>query len=125
MIYADYNGSAPLNDEVKKYLLNRIQNGPFANPNTIHSQGVKVKNASSNTTKTRFSRRAVAEARIRIHGKTIKTGVNIVDRQDMPYPVLIGRDVIHNNFLIDVSKTHKSHKSMDVKEVEKDKILEK
>lgn len=45
MIYADYNGSAPLNDEVKKYLLNRIQNGPFANPNTIHSQGVKVKNA--------------------------------------------------------------------------------
>lgn len=46
MIYADYNGSAPLCDEVKKYLMNRLeQNGPYANPNTIHSIGVKVRGA--------------------------------------------------------------------------------
>lgn len=46
MIYADYNGSAPICDEVKKFLINRLeQNGPYANPNTIHSIGVKIKGA--------------------------------------------------------------------------------
>lgn len=42
MIYADYNGSAPLLTEVKEYLINRIQNGPYANPNAIHSLGKKM-----------------------------------------------------------------------------------
>ena len=42
MIYADYNGSAPLDDEVKKYLLNRIEKGPFANPNASHNIGTKT-----------------------------------------------------------------------------------
>ena len=39
MIYADYNGSAPLSDDVKEYLLNRFENnGPYANPNAIPRQ---------------------------------------------------------------------------------------
>jgi cysteine desulfurase len=42
MVYADYNGSAPLCTEVKNYLIDRLQNGPFANPNTIHALGVKL-----------------------------------------------------------------------------------
>ena len=42
MIYADYNGSAPLNDDVKKFLIDRLENGPFANPNTLHSLGSKI-----------------------------------------------------------------------------------
>jgi cysteine desulfurase len=41
MIYADYNGSAPLCDDVKNYLINRIETGPFANPNAIHYLGTK------------------------------------------------------------------------------------
>ncbi|MFZ4712667.1 MAG: cysteine desulfurase family protein [Bacteriovoracaceae bacterium] len=45
MIYADYNGSAPLHPEVKKFLANRLQNGPYANPNTLHSLGTKVHSA--------------------------------------------------------------------------------
>ncbi len=46
MIYADFNGSAPLCGDVKEYLINRIQNdGPYANPNAIHSLGQKVKGA--------------------------------------------------------------------------------
>jgi hypothetical protein len=77
---------------------------------------VKVKNASSNVSATTgYTRRAVAEARIKLRGKIIQTGVNIVDRQGLPYAILIGRDVIHNNFLIDVSKTHKSNKVGDLK----------
>lgn len=36
MIYADYNGSTKLCYEVKDFLLERIQNGNFANPNATH-----------------------------------------------------------------------------------------
>jgi cysteine desulfurase len=42
MIYADYNGSAPLSIEVREYLLKRFNNGPFANPNAIHYLGTKT-----------------------------------------------------------------------------------
>lgn len=48
MIYADYNGSAPLCDDVKKYLINRFENGPFANPNSIHFLGRSTFNALEN-----------------------------------------------------------------------------
>lgn len=42
MIYADYNGSAPLAREVKDYLVKRLEKGPFANPNAIHYLGSKT-----------------------------------------------------------------------------------
>lgn len=42
MIYADYNGSAPLSQEVKNYLIKRLDKGPFANPNAIHYLGSKT-----------------------------------------------------------------------------------
>ncbi|MDC1174091.1 cysteine desulfurase family protein [Bacteriovoracaceae bacterium] len=42
MIYADYNGSAPICADVKEYLINRLETGPFANPNSIHQLGQKT-----------------------------------------------------------------------------------
>lgn len=42
MIYADYNGSAPLHKNVRDYLAKRILEGPYANPNAIHSIGKKM-----------------------------------------------------------------------------------
>src|SRR6218665_4006067 len=42
MIYADYNGSAPISPPVKEYLLKRLEKGPFANPNAIHYLGAKT-----------------------------------------------------------------------------------
>lgn len=42
MIYADYNGSAPLSLEVREYLVSRFEKGPFANPNAIHYLGTKT-----------------------------------------------------------------------------------
>lgn len=42
MIYADFNGSAPLHPAVKEYLQKRIVDGPYANPNAIHSLGRKI-----------------------------------------------------------------------------------
>ena len=41
-IYADFNGSAPLSKPVREYLVKRIEEGPFANPNAIHKLGKKV-----------------------------------------------------------------------------------
>jgi cysteine desulfurase len=48
MIYADYNGSAPICGDVKDYLIERLQNGPFANPNAIHQLGAKTLMAMEN-----------------------------------------------------------------------------
>jgi cysteine desulfurase len=42
MIYADYNGSAPLLPVVKDYLKKRIESDLFANPNALHSLGNKL-----------------------------------------------------------------------------------
>jgi len=74
---------------------------------------VKVRNAGALAG---YSRRPVAKATIVVKGKTIHTGVNIEDREGMSYSVLIGRDIIHNNFLIDVSRTHTGFRVGDVKD---------
>lgn len=42
MIYADYNGSAPLLPVVREYLHKRLESHLFANPNAIHSMGQKI-----------------------------------------------------------------------------------
>jgi hypothetical protein len=77
---------------------------------------MKIKNASSVNG---YLRRPVAEAKLRMKGITIKTGVNVVDRSDLPYPILIGRDIIHKNFIVDISKTHTSHRVKDLIKIKK------
>ncbi len=42
MIYADYNGSAPLLPSVREHLKRRLDSDLFANPNAIHSMGQKI-----------------------------------------------------------------------------------
>lgn len=42
MIYADYNGSAPLLPVVREYLKKRVDTEIYANPNAIHSIGQKI-----------------------------------------------------------------------------------
>ena len=49
MIYADYNASSVLSDEVRQYLKERLENGPFANPNAIHYLGKKVMEGITNS----------------------------------------------------------------------------
>jgi hypothetical protein len=82
---------------------------------------VKIKNATAGQNGS--FRRPIAEAKIKLKGVVVKTGVNIVDRTGLPYPILIGRDVIHKNFVVDVSKTHKSHKVKDIVKVAKKKAI--
>lgn len=46
MIYADYNGSAPVCEEVRRYVIERLQNdGPYSNPNAIHALAQKCNGA--------------------------------------------------------------------------------
>ena len=45
MVYADYNGSSTPHPEVIKYLQGRLENGPFANPNSIHRRGQQINRA--------------------------------------------------------------------------------
>lgn len=42
MIYADYNGSAPLLPSVRDHLRARLDSDVFANPNAIHSLGQRI-----------------------------------------------------------------------------------
>jgi len=54
-----------------------------------------------------YTRRAVVEVIIAIHGKIFNTRANLTDRGKMKYKVLIGRSILLNNFIVDVSKSHK------------------
>ncbi|MCB9094358.1 MAG: cysteine desulfurase [Halobacteriovoraceae bacterium] len=44
MLYADFNATSPLCRNVKEYLLQRLE-GPFGNPNSIHSLGQTTRRA--------------------------------------------------------------------------------
>lgn len=43
MIYADCNATTPLLPSVKKYLMQRLEHGPFANPQSLHFLGQQIK----------------------------------------------------------------------------------
>lgn len=51
-------------------------------------------------------RRPVVEARIEIKGKPFDVLVNVQDREHMTFPVLIGRNIITGNFIVDTKKNH-------------------
>ena len=54
-------------------------------------------------------RRPVVEARIRIKGRLFDTLVNIQDREHMAFPVIIGRNIITGNFMVDAKKNLELH----------------
>lgn len=48
--------------------------------------------------------RPVVKAKIKIKGRVFDTEVNIQDRSHMTFPVIIGRNVLTGNFIIDTKK---------------------
>ncbi len=60
----------------------------------------KIRSASLKT----HTKRPVVAASIEVAGKKFKTGVNMQDRSHMSFPVIIGRDIIAGNFLVDANK---------------------
>ena len=49
--------------------------------------------------------RYVIKTTVRIHGKTYKTQFSLSDRDNMKFPILLGRRVLKRRFLIDVAQT--------------------
>jgi hypothetical protein len=50
--------------------------------------------------------RYIIKTTIKIGKKTIRTTLSLSDRENMRYPVLIGRRLLKGKFLIDVNKIH-------------------
>ncbi|MBU0898598.1 MAG: RimK/LysX family protein [Nanoarchaeota archaeon] len=76
------------------------------------------------TTRVRFAssknhvRRDVVKAKIKINGFEFNTEVNIQDRSHMTFPMIIGRNVIKGNFIVDCSKNLELFEKR-IKEIEK------
>lgn len=54
----------------------------------------------------RIEKRFIIKTTMELGGKRRKTDVSLTNRGKMKYPVLIGRKVLKNGFLVDVSKTN-------------------
>lgn len=50
--------------------------------------------------------RYIIKTTVKIGKKTIRTTLSLSDRENMRYPVLIGRRLLKGKFLIDVSRVH-------------------
>src|ERR1700739_2080978 len=63
-----------------------------------HFEQKQIKNSLGDT-ETRYSIRTA----LRVHGRRIKTWITLTDRGSMTYPMLLGRRLLKNKFLVDVS----------------------
>jgi hypothetical protein len=70
---------------------------------TVYGQK-DIKN-SFGETETRFTIKTI----VKIGRKRIKSVFSLTDRSDMRYPVLIGRKILNNRFIIDVSLVNTLH----------------
>ncbi len=61
-------------------------------------------------------KRAIVRAMLNICGKEIEANVSLSDREKNKYKLLIGRDVIHSNFIIDPSKSNSNLKESSILE---------
>ena len=59
--------------------------------------------------------RDIVKCEIEVKGIKFVKNVSISKRKDMFTKALIGRDVIHGNFIVDVSLTHNSESIEDIK----------
>ncbi len=60
-------------------------------------------------------RRAIIGGKLIIRGVEKDVKFTLADRDNMATPILIGRDVIHSDFIVDIEKTHNSPKMSDRK----------
>lgn len=72
-------------------------------------------------------KRYVIKTRIILFGRTIKTEFTLADRERLKNPVLLGRKLLRNRFIVDVSETNLSYqfkKSREVEEVEQSQVAD-
>lgn len=59
--------------------------------------------------------RPLVNLKLKIKGKGVNVKANVWDRSSRKYKILIGRDAIFSNFVVDITKSHKSHKLRDLR----------
>ena len=74
----------------------------------------KVRNPGSS----KEVRRPIVEATVSIKGKDFETDVNIQDRSHMTFPVIVGRNIISGNFVIDPKKNMGMYKKVKEEGIE-------
>ena len=72
-----------------------------------------IKNSSGQT-----EMRYVVKTRVVLFGKKITTEFSLADRTQMRYPVLLGRKLLRNRFLVDVSLENMSFREKGVESFE-------
>jgi hypothetical protein len=68
----------------------------------------KIKNVKSSNGIS--NKRFFIKTEVLILGKTYVTELSLHDRSDMKYPFLVGRDILTQDFLVDVNKENLSFK---------------
>lgn len=77
----------------------------------VRTQRVKNPSFKQETT------RPVVSAKVKLKGRIFKTEVNIQDRSHMTFPMIIGRNIISGNFVVDAEKNkHLFEEMKDLKE---------
>jgi len=79
----------------------KAQLGPIIRTTKIRNPGMK-----------HVIRRPIVRAKIKILGKVFDTEVNIQDRSHMSFPVIIGRNILTGNFVVDTEKNHNIYERM-------------
>ena len=62
--------------------------------------------------------RPIVASKIEIKDKVFDVRANIQDRSHMTHKIIIGRDILHNNFIVDVSLSHSGYKVESLKDEE-------
>ena len=70
----------------------------------IHSKR-KIKNSSG-----QVEERYIIRTQILLFDQAFHIELSLTDRSQMEYPVLLGRKLLHNNFIVDVTQTDLSYK---------------
>jgi hypothetical protein len=86
---------------IDKQIISELGVNPIGKTTTVNIHGRTV--------------RPIVDIQLKIKGKKLSVKANISDRSSRKYRVLIGRDLIFSNFIVDISKSHRSHKLGELK----------
>ena len=76
----------------------------------------KIRNSFGN-----YEYRYVIRTEVNLFGQTISTEFSLADRERMRYPVLIGKKLLVNRFIVDVSQLNLNAKFKKAQTIIKDK----
>lgn len=91
-----------LNEDTKGYTGKILETEDFKTSKVKSSNG-------------QVEKRYVVKGVVKIFGKLYATEFTLSQRNDMKFPVLIGRKLLNHNFIVDTAKSNLSHKQFKLK----------